>query len=214
TRISGGLTGMQVPVPKVAGIDFSHTKPFYFLALGFLVAFGLFTGALRRSRTGRRLQALRDSPDGLRTLGVSLAATKLFVFAIAGAMASVGGVLLGVYQQEVGAQSFAMLVSVSYLVAVVLGGIGSVPGAVLGAFILAFPTFTQTSSGTFNNYFSLGIGLAVVQMARFPNGLISYYRSQGRSIAAFARRRREAALGTGVAVPAAAPEVVKVARRG
>lgn len=190
TEVSGGLTGTEVLSPVIGGVDFFETRPFYFLSIGFLVAFGLFAGALRRSRMGRRLQAMRDSPDALRTLGVSLTSTKLFVFALTAAMAGMGGVLLGMYQANVSYSSFTIFTSVNYLLAGVIGGIGSVPGAVLGAGILAFPGWIQTSSGNLNDYLGLGIGLVVVQMSMYPNGLISYYRSQAKSVSTRIRKMR------------------------
>jgi branched-chain amino acid transport system permease protein len=188
--IAGGLQGITVNAPQIFGIDFSNTTPFYYLCLFFLLLFGAFAGLLRRSRYGRRLQALRDAPDGLTTLGVNLALTKISVFAITAAIAAMGGVLLGIYQVEISPDSFNLFASISFLVAAVIGGIGSVPGAVLGGFILAFPQLIQTSSGTFNNYFALGIGLAVINLAAFPNGLISYYRRQFNWLSASLTRKR------------------------
>jgi hypothetical protein len=121
---------------------------------------------------------------------VSLTSTKLFVFALTAGMAGMGGVLLGMYQANVSYSSFSMFTSVNYLLAAVIGGIGSVPGAVLGAGILAFPGWIQTSSGKLNDYLGLGIGLVVVQMSMYPNGLISYYRSQAKSVSKHARKLR------------------------
>lgn len=175
--LSGGQSGMGVSPPSLAGFDLGSPERFYFLSLGFVVAFGGFVVALKRGRLGRRLQALRDSPEALRTLGVSLAVTRLSVFALSAAMAAMGGVLFGAYRGQVASYDFQMFVSVGYMVSAVIGGVGAVGGALLGGFVHVLPQLTQraaTRPSTFQEYYPLGVALAVIMLSRFPNGVISF----------------------------------------
>jgi branched-chain amino acid transport system permease protein len=189
-QLTGTEGGMLVGRPAFWGTDYLSDVPFYYLCLGFLVVFGGIALLLRSSRVGRRLQALRDSPDALATLGVSLATTKLFVFALTSAMAGAAGVLFATYQGTASSLSFSMFSSVNYLVAAVLGGIGSVGGGVVGGVLLALPQIIK-QSGTFNDYFNLGIGIVAVQVALYPNGLVDYWAHQAQGLLGLVRARRQ-----------------------
>lgn len=185
--ISGGQSGMGIAPPSLAGVDLATPVRFYYLCLAFVAVFAAFVAALRHGRLGRRLQALRDAPEALRTLGVSLAVTRLSVFALSAAMAAMGGVLFGAYRSQVASYDFQMFTSVGYLVSAVIGGVGAVGGALLGGFIHVLPQLTQKAASApskFQEYYPLGVALAVILLSRFPNGLISF-------VAEVARRRLE-----------------------
>jgi len=174
-EISGGVDGREVRRPDLPGVDLTTTRSFYFFTL---VVFAVFAGlvvALRRSRFGRRFQALRDSPDALRTLGVNLAATRLGVFALSATMASVAGVVFGSYRGRVNPLDFNLLKSIEFLVAAVVGGIATVAGAVIGGLIVAVPQLAKATPETATR-FQLAVGLIVVVLARYPQGLLSFGR--------------------------------------
>lgn len=174
-EISGGADGREVSRFSLPGVDFSTTRSFYILSLLFFACFAALVVAMRSSRFGRRLQALRDSPDALRTLGVNLAATRLGVFALSASMASVAGVLFGAYRGRVNPADFNLLKSIEYLVATVIGGSAAVGGAAIGGLIVAVPQLVKASS-TAASYYQLGVGVVVVVLARYPQGVISFAR--------------------------------------
>jgi ABC-type branched-subunit amino acid transport system permease subunit len=132
-----------------------------------LAGFGAFW--LRQGPVGRRLQMVRDSPDATVTLGASLTATKLAVFAACSAVAAIGGALLAVTQQTVVPSNFSFDQSLELLLVVVVGGRSLISGAVLaGGFdlvtLLPFPAAV-------NKYLPLGIAFSVIAIAREPDGL-------------------------------------------
>lgn len=179
----GGVGGMAVPSPTLAGIDVSSPRRFYYVCVAFLLGFSYLTVMLRRGRLGRRLQALRDSPEALRTLGVNLAVTRLAVFALSAAMAAAGGVLFGSYRSQVTSGDFNLFASIGYLVSAVVGGVSSVGGAMLGGLSVSLPQIlqrTQGGSSSFSKFYPLAIGLIVVFLARYPNGVISFITERVR----------------------------------
>lgn len=172
-EVTGGVDGREVGRPSLPGVDLSSTRAFYLFALGVFAAFAFLVVALRRSRLGRRLQALRDAPDALRTLGVNLAATRLGVFAMSASMASVAGVVFGSYRMRVNPLDFSLLKSIEYLVAGVIGGVASVAGALIGGLVVAVPQLAAATPETATR-FQLAVGLVVVVLARYPQGLLSF----------------------------------------
>ena len=127
-------SGDFVRRPKLYGF-FSTTSDirFYFVCLVFL---GLSMGIarnVRKGRLGRLLIGVRDNARGVQAYGVNLAATKLTAFAISGFIAALGGALFAFYLQSVDATGFTPERSISVFTIAVVGGLTSLPGAVVGA---------------------------------------------------------------------------------
>jgi branched-chain amino acid transport system permease protein len=176
--ISGGLTGLNLTAAKLGPISFKSTDAqFYLCAIALALAMG---GALwlRQGPVGRRLQMVRDSPDAAATLGASVTATKLAVFAGGAAIASIGGALLAITQTTVDPSQFSFNTSLELLLVVVLGGRTLISGAlVAGGFdlvqLLPLPTAVD-------KYLPLGIALSVIAIAREPDGLTRVMLNQVR----------------------------------
>jgi branched-chain amino acid transport system permease protein len=105
----------------------------YYLALAVLVISLVAMRGIRRSRTGRVLVALRDNPDGVAAYGVGPTRARLTAFALSGWVAAVAGVVLVVHQGAFRPVTYVPEQSVAVFVATVIGGIGSLAGAVIGA---------------------------------------------------------------------------------
>lgn len=149
----------------------------YLVILACLGAVALLA-ALQRSRVGRAWMAIREDEDAAEVMGVPTYAMKLWAFAIG---ASTGGLAGALYASKAGYISpvnFELLVSILVLAAVVLGGMGSTPGVVLGAFALAFlPEYFRE----LERYRVLVFGAAlVVLMVVRPQGLVPSRRRAGR----------------------------------
>ena len=108
----------------------------YLLALGLLVVSLLAATALRRSRSGRVLIAIRENEDATRAYGVAVTQAKLAAFAVSGAIAGAAGAVFTLHQGAFKQALFLPEESVATFIGVVLGGLASLPGAVIGAFIL------------------------------------------------------------------------------
>jgi branched-chain amino acid transport system permease protein len=135
------------------------------------VVISLLVLELRRSRFGRLLLASRDSPAALSTLGQSITRTRVVTFAIAAGIAGMGGVLLANAQVAIGDQDFFFFQNLPLLLLVVVGGITSVSGALLGGLFLGLSGTITDLFPTVGGLLNLMIGIAAVMLGRNPNGL-------------------------------------------
>ena len=186
-----GITGIPHPT-SLPGIDFgTKPLPYYYLTLAAIVlAVFLFT-RLRNSRVGRAWAALREDEDAAELMGVPTFKMKLWSFAVG---ASTGGLAGWIYASRVSfinPDNFRFELSILILAAVVLGGMGSIPGVIAGAFAIAFipeylrqvafeetaldwlNTVTGGHASDMNEYrvFLFGFALVVVMIFR-PQGLL------------------------------------------
>jgi branched-chain amino acid transport system permease protein len=190
--ITGGLTGLTLTAAKIGPWRFSSPTSQFYLCLTALTLAGLGAFWLRQGPIGRRLQMVRDSPDATVTLGASLTATKLAVFAACSAVAAIGGALLAMTQQTVVPDNFSFNQSLELLLVVVIGGRSLISGAVIaGGFdlvtLLPFPAAVD-------KYLPLGIAFSVIAIAREPDGLGRVMASQlGYAFNVLYRRARRPA---------------------
>lgn len=159
------------------GIIASERSVYYF-GLILLVLAALAVRNLRRSGPGRVLIAVRDNDQAARSDGLSAMGTRLLSFGIAGFMAAVAGVVFAYARGIFNAASFQPSTSLDMLLMVILGGLGSIPGAILGAvFMFGFPVIFGTGNiaDPVNQLVRLGtsaIGVLIVLLF-LPGGLIS-----------------------------------------
>jgi len=126
----------EVRRPTLFLFDFEDERSMYYLAI---IAFGLcvlLVTSLRRTRPGRILIGLRENEPNLESFGVNLLRARLSAFALAGALAGFAGVLLAHHQRDVGADAFPATQSLEIFIFAIIGGIGSVAGAILGGLYL------------------------------------------------------------------------------
>ena len=145
--ISGGAqSSIYVDTPALFGFEFnSEFKRYYLILVFFLLA---YYGAqnLVRSRVGRAFIAVRDRDIAAEIIGVNLFKYKLLSFAVSSFYAGVAGALYTYYLRIANYENFELIVSIDYLAMIIIGGLGSVFGAVLGAiFIRLFPIVLDIS---------------------------------------------------------------------
>ena len=125
--------GEVVGRPRLYGrFDVSSDTRFYFLCLFFLGLSLLAARSLRRNRSGRIMIGVRDNGRGVQAYGVNLARTRLAAFAISGFIAAIAGALLAFKTGSVDATTFSPERSISVFTIAVIGGLTSLPGAMLG----------------------------------------------------------------------------------
>jgi branched-chain amino acid transport system permease protein len=135
--ITGGPQGLRdVTKAPLFGYSFRDVEHFYYLVLVVCVAAVYISWRLAWSRTGRAWNAMREDEQVADAMGVSTSRYKLLGFAIGGAIGATGGALFSVKVGTVQPGSFEILGSITVLAVVILGGLGSVPGVVLGALVL------------------------------------------------------------------------------
>jgi ABC-type branched-subunit amino acid transport system ATPase component/branched-subunit amino acid ABC-type transport system permease component len=139
-RYSGGLDGIVVQSPSIFGwnIDpLAHPARYAMVCLVALVLVALIVANLRRGRVGRRLLAVRSSERAAASLGVSVYWCKLYAFMVAAAIAAIGGALFAFTQSVIITSEFSVTPSVNLVTVTVVGGVGDIPGAILGATLVA-----------------------------------------------------------------------------
>jgi ABC-type branched-subunit amino acid transport system ATPase component/ABC-type branched-subunit amino acid transport system permease subunit len=139
---SEGRSIAHVPDLGLAGIDGLRTQlSIYYTALGLLALTAAAAGALRRSQAGRLMIAGRDNGPALSSFGVTPASIKVATLALSGFVAAASGVIWGLAWDNVSADLVQPAQSLAVLAIPVVGGLGSVAGAIAGAVIVYFPTF-------------------------------------------------------------------------
>jgi branched-chain amino acid transport system permease protein len=131
--LTGGADGMTVPKPQIGGLVFASKASYYYLVM-VIACLGTY-GAINivRTRAGRAFVAIRDNDLAAEVMGISLWSYKLQAFFIGCVYAGVAGVLLVHYYSFASVDQFPFMDSVWYLGMLIVGGMGSVAGAILGA---------------------------------------------------------------------------------
>lgn len=138
--ITGGNAGLFVDVPTLFGWELDSSEAFYLLCLLVTVLCTLGILNLLRAPTGRAFVAIRDSEISAQSMGIHLARYKTLAFALSAALAGLAGALYAHKLQFLSPDQFSIMQSVDLLLLVVIGGLGSVHGAFLGAvFLIAMP---------------------------------------------------------------------------
>ena len=138
--VTGGNAGMHIKPPNLFGWNLNSGTEFYFLCLVITVIATLGILNLLRSPTGRAFVAIRDSEISAQSIGIHLAHYKTLSFAISAALAGVAGALYAHKLQFISPDQFNILQSIDLLLMIVIGGVGSVHGAFLGAiFLITMP---------------------------------------------------------------------------
>lgn len=136
----GGLDGSAFPVPSLFGLDLFVGQRFTYFMLGVAGAVFLAVRNLARYRAGGPLFGVRESEEGAAALGVTVMGTKLLAFGISGAIAGLGGSLMGYSLGFVSADLFTPVLSVTIFAVVVVAGLESLWGAALAGAIYAIPS--------------------------------------------------------------------------
>jgi branched-chain amino acid transport system permease protein len=138
--VTGGNAGINVMKPAAFGWTIDSGTGFYFLCLVIAVVATLAILNLLRSPTGRAFVAIRDSEISAQSMGIHLARYKTLSFALSAALAGIGGALYAHKLSFISPDQFNILQSIDLLLMVVIGGLGSVHGAFLGAiFLISMP---------------------------------------------------------------------------
>jgi branched-chain amino acid transport system permease protein len=141
--LTGGSQGINVAQPDAPGFLGLESDQFvYLLTLVLTVPLFLLVANLLRGRVGRALTAIRDREIVAKSIGVDVSRFKTGAFAVSAAYAAIGGVLYVFAIGYVSPESFTFVLSISFLAAVVVGGLATVTGAALGAaFIVLVPEY-------------------------------------------------------------------------
>ena len=135
--VTHGFAGMKVDSPVIFGFAVNDGRSFYFLCLFFMVIVLWLTRNLLRAPTGRAWIAIRDSEIAAQSMGVNLAIYKSMAFAYSAALMGLAGALFAHKIGYLAPDIFTILLSIQFLLLVIVGGLGSLHGAVFGAIFVA-----------------------------------------------------------------------------
>jgi branched-chain amino acid transport system permease protein len=135
--VVGGPQGMRgVSNAAIFGFGFRQPQRFYYLAFVFVLLAIFMSWRLSTSRIGRAWNAMREDEQVADAMGISTTKYKLLAFAMGGFVGSLGGALFAVQIGSLTPQSFEIIVSITALAVVIMGGLGSIPGVIVGAAVL------------------------------------------------------------------------------
>jgi len=136
----GFSTGIVIDPPRLGSVSISDGRAWYFILLAAAAATLLVCLNLLRARTGRAWRAIRAHETVAEALGIGIAGYKLLAFVISSAVTAVAGALFAYYRGFVSVEAFSLFLTIQYLAMVIIGGMGSLLGALLGAtFVTIFP---------------------------------------------------------------------------
>ncbi len=167
TRGPMGLPG--IPSPKIGSFTINNKTEYYFFALILLVAIVIFMKRLTTSGFGMAMLTIKEDSVAASAIGIYPVKYKLWAFIIGAVIAGIMGSFYAVYMAFVSPSSFTYSESISMVSMVVLGGMGSIPGSIIGACIL---TILPEALRSFSQYRMVLYGAAMVLMMIFrPNGI-------------------------------------------
>ena len=169
--LTGGPNGiMGIPKPALFGMNLGKPVHLYFIVLAMISLVSFLIGRLNDSRLGRALVAMREDETAARACGIDTTKLKMLAFALSAVVAGMMGVVFAAKMNFVSPESFTFWESIMILCMVVLGGMASIPGVILGALALVvIPEWLRPVQ----NYRMLIFGASMVGMMIFrPQGLI------------------------------------------
>jgi branched-chain amino acid transport system permease protein len=169
---TGGGRGLMIERPKVFGLDFSSDRALYWLCLAVALATLLCVLNIRRTRLGRAFMAIRDNDLAAVSMGISLTAYKLLAFVISSFLTGISGALMVLFVNFANVEGFPFLLSIEAVAILIVGGLGSVLGTVIGTvFIVSLPEISTQILGLVSAATGLALDSAALEVKGVLYGL-------------------------------------------
>ena len=205
TDVTGGLNGLKLQPAAAFGLVFDTDARLYLLCVVPAILLSLFASNLFRTRVGRAFIAIRERDHTAEVLGIPLVRYKLMAFALGSFYAGISGGLMAYFFRIVTPGQYQLDVSVFFLAAVVVGGMGSIPGSLLGAaFMTLLPEVLRLGLDIAGQFFTLRAALVLVPLREAVFGLllILFLMFEPRGLIRIVRRFLPGRASTGPALPA------------
>jgi len=173
--VTNGPKGLlRIDPPSIGSFEFSTPTHYYYLILAGCLLSAFIADRLNNSRIGRAWIAMREDQDAAVLMGIDVLKYKLLAFAIGASFAGAGGIIFAARQGSIFPDDFSLMVSINVLCLIIIGGMGSIPGVILGAVILiGVPEVLRAIA----MYRMLAFGaLLVIMMIFRPTGFIASSR--------------------------------------
>jgi branched-chain amino acid transport system permease protein len=184
----GYSTGVVIDPPSIAGWTLQDPRAWYFVLLAASFASVLFSLNLLRSKTGRAWRAIHGREAVAAALGINVHWAKLSAFVVSCTLTSIAGCLFAYYRGFVSAEAFSLFLTIQYVATVIVGGIGSILGALLGTvFVVLFPYAIEALMNALGlaerlspvifavNYAAFGLAM-ILFLVLEPQGLVGIWR--------------------------------------
>jgi len=169
---TGGTYGSMANPVNLFGFDLDTDQSFFYVVLFWVVLMFVLGSNLMRSRDGRAFIAVRDHYLSAEIMGINLTKYRILSFGISSFYAGIGGALFGHYLGFVSAEGFTILLSIQFLGMVIIGGLGSVMGALLGtAFMVLLPEVMEAMVSSLQGLGGRGVSEALVYIKEMSIGL-------------------------------------------
>jgi branched-chain amino acid transport system permease protein len=169
TELSGGRMGLPVRQLSLGLAGLDPTQQLYYVAVGAAVALTWVGYNLARSHIGRALTAIRDSDIAAEVVGVNLTRYKTLAFSISAGYAGIAGAIIAQALRHLEPQAFTLLESITYFAMIVIGGLGTISGSIIGAVLL---TLLPSYLSGFRQWLPIAYGsIVILMMALEPAGL-------------------------------------------
>ncbi|HYD69169.1 branched-chain amino acid ABC transporter permease [Azospirillum sp.] len=192
TAVTKGVSGINVPPARVAGIDLDTPFKLYWVIMPLAVLMLLGAANLFRTRIGRAFIAIRDRDISAEVLGIPLLRTKLMSFALSSFYAGVAGGLWAYFFRVVTPESFPLILSIFFLAAIIVGGMGTILGAILGAvFMTLVPELLKLGVGLVSPFWpNAAVVLSPVRTVVFGGLIVGFLIFEPQGLAEMWRRTR------------------------
>ncbi len=187
--VTGGGRGVQVPPASIGGIVLDTEFELYYLIAALMVPLVLFARNLFRTRVGRAFIAIRDRDLSAELMGIDLLRFKLMSFGLSAFYAGVAGGLMAYFFKVVTPEQFGFDVSIFYLAAIVVGGMGTILGGVLGALFMTLVPEVLSAIVRLAGPDALAL-LSPVREIVFGVLIVGFLIFEPRGLAAIAHRAR------------------------
>ena len=179
--ITRGVSGISnIARPGLGGWSLKSDLSYYYFVLAVLALVCVLVSAYTRSGYGRALSALRDDEVAAGCMGVNVNMTKIHAFVLSAGIAGLAGCLYAHYVRYINPESFTLDISIRILIMMVVGGIGSILGSVVGALVV----YVLPEALRFlNDYYYLVFGFVIILLMLFlPRGLVSLISGAGGAV--------------------------------
>ena len=171
--LTGGASGIVVANTTLFGLDLGNDRTFFYVIFVCLVFLTWVAVNLVRTRFGRAFIAIRDNDRAAEGMGVPIFQYKLLSFAISSFFAGIGGALYAYYMMSITPEPFNLWLSIEFIAMIIIGGLGSIPGAAFGAiFIVGLNEVLSLATEYLMNVgASAGAAITIAPLREFVYGL-------------------------------------------
>ena len=182
TSFTHGASGIsRIPAPSFFGISLSNDLRYYYLVLPLFFIAVLSASLISGSNIGRAMKAIKEREVAAQSLGINVRTMKVLAFTLGAAYAGVGGSLYAHLVTYINPDSFTLAESINALIIILIGGIGSVAGAVVGSVVITFlPEALRFIRGYHMLFFSICLIALMIFMPRGFIGIWDYLKGFSR----------------------------------